>query len=283
MLGWLLRPRDAIAVRLEGGLGNQMFQYAAGRAVASRLGCRLVLDTSGLRAKGLRTVRPFGLHAWCIDAEVDTLSRAALSACKAVRQPVFTYAPGLLESVIVGSRLKGYWQSERFFAAQRSTLLRNFSPRQPPAAAVSALACRITEAPDAASVHVRRGDYVSDPEAARFHGTCSLDYYRGCLRELRCRHPALSVFVFSDDPQWARDHFPRDSSVEFVEPHLESPAIDLWLMSLCRHHVVANSSFSWWGAWLATRAGAKLAPARWFTDAAGLDDRDLVPAAWERR
>lgn len=283
MIDRLFRPRDAVVVRLEGGLGNQMFQYAAGWAVAARLGCRLVLDTSGLHAKGLRTVRPFGLDSYCIEAEVDTLGRTALRACTVVLQPAFTYAPGLLESVIVGSQLQGYWQSERFFASHRPALLQHFRLRQQPDPAAQAVARRIVAAPDAASVHIRRGDYVNDPETARFHGSCSLDYYRDCLQALRSRHPGLQVFVFSDDPQWVRKHFPAHPSVEFVQPQMASPAVDLWLMSLCRHHVLANSSFSWWGAWLATRPGHKLAPARWFTDAAGLDDRDLVPAAWERR
>lgn len=283
MFDRLFQPEDAVAVRLEGGLGNQMFQYAAGWAVASRLGCRLVLDTSKLQARGLRTVRPFGLNGLCIEAEVDTLGYFALRACTVVRQPAFTYAPGLLKSVTVGSRLQGYWQSERFFAAQREALLRHFKLREEPDAAALALSHRIDAAPDATSVHIRRGDYVSDPESARFHGSCTLDRYRDCLHELRSQHPDLRVFVFSDDPQWVRNNFPADSSVEFVQPQLESPAVDLWLMSRCRHHVLANSSFSWWGAWLATRQGRKLAPVRWFTEAAGLDDRDLVPSSWERR
>ncbi len=283
MFDRLFRPEDCVAVRLEGGLGNQMFQYAAGWAVAARLGCRLVLDTSGLHAKGLRTVRPFGLGSWRIEAEVDTLGRLALRACTPVRQPAFTYAPGLLESATVGSRLQGYWQSERFFAQHRNALLRHFTLREPPDAAAQALAQRITESADATSLHIRRGDYISDPQTARFHGSCTLDHYRHCLQELRLQHPGLQVFVFSDDPEWVRNNLPSDAAFEFVQPRLESPAVDLWLMTLCRHHVLANSSFSWWGAWLANREGRKLAPARWFTDLAGLDDRDLVPASWERR
>jgi hypothetical protein len=283
MLERLFRPNDAVAVRLEGGLGNQMFQYAAGWTVASRLGCRLVLDTSGLRARGLRTIRPFGLHRWCIEAEVDTLSPRALRACAVVQQPAFTYAPGLLDSVAVGSRLQGYWQSERFFAHERSSLLRHFTLRQAPDADVQAVAQGIVDSAESASVHIRRGDYVSDAQTASFHGSCTLDYYRDCMAELRRDHPGLRLFVFSDDPAWVRAHFPVDPAVVLVQPQPESPEVDLWLMSLCRHHVLANSSFSWWGAWLAQRPGRTLAPARWFTAAAGLDERDLVPASWERR
>jgi Glycosyl transferase family 11 len=276
------RPRDAIAVRLEGGLGNQMFQYAAGRAVASRLGCRLVLDTTGLHAKGLRTFRPFGLHRFRIEAEVDTLPRRALRACTPVPEPSHTHAAGLLEAVQPGSRLQGYWQSERYFVHERAALLREFTLREPLDAAAQALAARIGQAAQATSVHVRRGDYVSDPHAAAFHGQCSLEYYRTALQRLRQRHGALQLFVFSDDPAWVREQFPFDDEAEVVQPRPEAPEIDIALMSLCRHHVLANSSFSWWGAWLATRVGDRLAPARWFAAAAGLDDRDMVPPGWER-
>ncbi len=285
MLDRWFRPRDAVAVRLEGGLGNQMFQYAAGRAVAARLGCRLVLDTTGLHAKGLRTFRPLGLHRFRIEAEVDTLPRRALRACTPVREPSHTHAAGLLEAVQPGARLQGYWQSERYFVHERAALRREFALREPPDAVTQALAARIGAEAQATSVHVRRGDYVSDPHAAAFHGQCSLDYYRAALQRLRQRHGALRLFVFSDDPAWVRQHFPfegPDGEAEVVEPRPEAPELDLWLMSLCRHHVLANSSFSWWGAWLAPREGQRLAPARWFAEAAGLDDRDMVPPGWER-
>lgn len=282
MLERWFRPRDAIAVRLEGGLGNQMFQYAAGHAVASRLGCRLVLDTSGLHAKGLRTFRPLGLHRLCIEAEIDTLPPRALKACTVVAEPAFTHAAGLLESVAVGSRLRGYWQSERYFVHARETLLRHFALREPPGAAAAALAQRIADSADATSLHIRRGDYVSDPATAAFHGQCSLAYYGAALERLRREHPGLHLFVFSDDPAWVQQHFPLDATAERVQPQADAPEVDLWLMSLCRHHVLANSSFSWWGAWLAPRAGRNIAPARWFAEAAKLDDRDLVPAGWER-
>ena len=283
MFDWLLRPRDAVAVRLEGGLGNQMFQYAAGWTVASRLRCRLVLDTSGLHAKGLRTFRPFGLDAFRIEAEVDTLGRRALRACTPVREPGFRHAEGLLESAGPGSRLQGYWQSERYFVTERAALRRHFTLRQPPDERTLRLAERIRAAPDAASVHFRRGDYVNDLQTARYHGSCSLSYYRDCLQDLRRSHPGLTLFLFSDEPDWVRENVPFDAPGEIVAGDAGAPARDLWLMSLCRHHVLANSSFSWWGAWLGERAGRTLAPARWFTEAAGLDDRDLVPASWERR
>lgn len=282
MLAKFFRPHDTVAVRLEGGLGNQMFQYAAGRVVASRLGCRLVLDTSGLHAKGLRTFRPFGLHRFRIDAEVDTLSSRQLRACKVVCEPSYTHATGLLESVSVGSRLQGYWQSERYFLSERAALQSQFALRQAPDAATQALATRITTCPDATSVHVRRGDYVSDPQTKARHGHCSLGYYRSALDQLRSNHPSLRVFVFSDDPQWVEQHFPINDSTEVIQPQLAAPEVDIWLMSLCQHHVVANSSFSWWGAWLATRTGRKLAPARWYADAEELDDHDLVPPNWQR-
>jgi hypothetical protein len=272
-------PRRQVVSSLIGGLGNQMFQYAAGRALAHREGARLVLDTSPLRIKGDHTPRTFGLHAFRIQAEVDsvpveTLARMALLDEGAARGRW----PRRVRRQI---RLAGHWQSEDFFQDIRPLLLRDFALAAPPSPYVAGIADRIGAAAMPVSVHFRRGDYVTLPAAARFHGTCPMDYYHAAIARLTSRLARVDLFVFSDDPQWVRANAGLPNEAVVCDCGRSTPPEDIWLMSLCRHHVIANSSFSWWGAWLGTNNGITIAPSRWFLDERA-PQASIVPARWER-
>jgi hypothetical protein len=127
---------------------------------------------------------------------------------------------------------------------------------------------------------------VTNPAASAHHGVLAPEYYRRAVERLRQRLDAFSVFVFTDEPSWAREHLDLPAPFEVVDGGAVRPAyVDLWLMSQCRHHVIANSSFSWWGAWLGTwPEKVVVAPARWFADGARNTARgaDVVPARWLR-
>ena len=135
----------------------------------------------------------------------------------------------------------------------------------------------------AVAVHVRRGDYVSEPSTHAVHGTCALDYYERAAQLIAAQSEHPHFFVFTDDPAWARAHlqlpFPSTLVSETVG---ERDCEDLRLMSRCQHFIIANSSFSWWGAWLGSHPGkVVVAPQRWFaTDVH--DTRDIVPPGWTR-
>lgn len=285
-----------VVVRLRGGLGNQMFQYAAGRRLALHLGTELKLDATAYAADG---DRHYGLAPFRIVAGVATprqvdhwLGRGGLRTRLSARlpgrrllQPVaekgFHFDPAVL-TLPDGVYLDGYWQSESYFADVRDQLRQDFTFRHPLHGYNAELAAHIA-ACTAVSLHVRRGDYVTDARTAAWHGVCSEEFYRRCLARIAARCAAPVFFVFSDDPVWVRSNLPLPGNSVFVNGNDSTQAsADLHLMSLCRHHVVANSSFSWWGAWLAEQAGQMvLAPKRWFRTPE-LDDRDLVPARWER-
>ena len=142
------------------------------------------------------------------------------------------------------------------------------------------LAAEIGSARTPVSVHVRRGDYVTNPHAARYHGMPGVDYYERALSEISAAEPDAHFFVFSDDPSWVRDNLTFGQRLTVVDPGRD--AEDLILLSRCHHHIVSNSSFSWWGAWLSTATGKHvIAPARWYADASA-DSSDLVPASWTR-
>jgi len=306
-----------VIVRLKGGLGNQMFQYAAARALATARGARLGLDLAALDADPKRR---FELDRLPISATIaspraifrvtarpQTLGQRAL--CRAARalarlaglppdrelamlrplgverrvhsEPHFHFDPGF-QGLPAAVYLDGYWQSERYFAAIADQLRRELTPGDAAPAEVRELEAAIRGA-ESVGVHVRRGDYVTEARTAAFHGTCEPDYYRAAAERVREVAGQPHFFVFSDDPGWVRAHLAFLGPSTVIGPGGRArPHDDMRLLSLCRHAIIANSSFSWWGAWLTDRPGKRVvAPARWFSDPS-IDTSDLIPAGWVR-
>ena len=132
-------------------------------------------------------------------------------------------------------------------------------------------------------IHVRRGDYVIDAKTNQHHGICSLDYYYRCASAVAERTKDPHFFVFTDDPLWVREHLKLQYPMTFVDQNGSREAYeDIRLMSQCRHHIIANSSFSWWGAWLGTSPeNIVFAPKQWFAKKSNQDEvNDIVPERW---
>ena len=287
-----------VIVRLIGGLGNQLFQYALGRTLAERHATQLKLDIRGYES--------YALYSYALDrfniiesfATPDEVRRLRGRGWIAERLPRrlqklnpfrkgsyilerrFSFDPAVLRSPD-DIYLDGYWQSEKYFKNLESVLRREFSVRDSLTGHNRELAARIA-ACNAVSLHVRRGDFASDPKTRRVHGLCSLDYYQAAVRRIAESVPQPHFFFFSDEPEWAAANLRVDHPVTIVTGNDASHSYeDLRLMSLCRHHIIANSSFSWWGAWLnANPDKIVIAPTRWFAGARH-DTRDLLPPAWQ--
>nr|WP_315848228.1 alpha-1,2-fucosyltransferase [uncultured Rhodoferax sp.] len=291
---------DQVVARIEGGLGNQLFQYAAARSLADRLQCGLLLDVRGIAENG---DRPYQLDLYHARAEIadgkvlEALPSWRSSRAARVRQSLSFFIPGMVRSPVFWPRsfayderlerlqhpvyLVGYWQTERYFAWNRTRLLQDLT-LLPGMTADAGWLQKIRKS-NSVSLHVRRGDYVRSPVAAQHHGTCDMAYYQYAIASLMQQQPDIEVFVFSDEPQWAADnlHLPVPTHVVDANPP-ECGYLDLELMRQCRHHVLANSSFSWWGAWLCVHAGQLVyAPERWFANP-DIDASDIVPARWQR-
>ncbi len=292
-----------IVVRLMGGLGNQMFQYAIGRALAIRSGTVLKLDLSGFVTD---IKRRFELDDFPIQAapasEIDVKSfRPRLHGNKkswraratrimnrylrtgdpaVYRERYFHFDP-MVRDLRPPVYLDGYWQSEKYFADCADLIRREFTPQTPLEAENAVLAARI-ESTNAVSLHVRRGDYVSEPNVSRYHGICSADYYRHAVEHITGRVPDSHLFIFSDEPDWARGNLQFAQPTTVVAVNGPNRGFrDMQLMARCRHHIIANSSFSWWGAWLGCSPGKiVVAPKRWFQ--VNHDTSDLIPASWVR-
>ena len=297
---------------LTGGLGNQMFQYAAGLALAQRRRTVLKLDVSWYREYAeFEAHNVYGLSCFNIteqfatQEEIDRLrgvqltrtERWSLAAARALRfnryvrlhdlpgrshQPsTFAYYPEFAE-LPDETYLLGMFQSEQFFAPVADLLRLHFSFRYPSTPEVAALAARIASGPSAA-VHFRRGDYVRNPTFAREIGVLDLDYYHRAVRLLRERSPGAKLYVFSDDIEAVAREFTPPGPHEFVRCVQPWHAHDkIRLMSLCDHIAIANSTFSWWAAWLnPSPAKLVIAPDPSF-DQSQHDASDVVPAGWTR-
>ena len=283
-----------IVVALTGGLGNQLFQYAAGRALALRRGVSVGLDRRWY--EGGRGDRHYALDNFAISvSEVDLRSLpfrddkilGRLLAGRGGRFGLFherglTFDPSVLD-LPDGTYLSGVFQSESYFADQEAALRRDLSFAAAPDDANRAILSEIDRT-QSVSLHIRRGDYVSNPKIAAVHGTLTQDYYAraaGLVAKQAGGDPVF--FVFSDDPPWAADHLHLGFPLRILDHNLGArSAEDLRLMAACRHHILANSSFSWWGAWLNPRADKiVVAPKPWFRDAS-LDDSAIVPDRWVR-
>lgn len=295
-----------IIAKLTGGLGNQMFQYAAARRLACLHNAALKLDISFLDKDLTNTTpRTFQLNHLAVTASIATPHEVAKitgegkSALQSVLSRVctvigmsqqcngvfnersFNFDPDVLV-LPDNTYLAGYWQSEKYFQDIKEIIRREFTVKYP-------LEGRNKEASDlicatnSVSLHVRRGDFAADPNIRELHGICSPDYYRRSVEQLSSRVGKLHLFIFSDEPSWAVDNLHFTFQTTFVDQNSPDNGYeDLRLMSLCKYHIIANSSFSWWGAWLSASPNKLvIAPDQWFNDSS-LDTRDLIPPDWQR-
>jgi hypothetical protein len=300
-----------ITVSLIGGLGNQMFQYAAGKALAERHGASLALDLGGFRNYNYfgnynLTPRPFLLDRLRVpEAGGGSVTKAAENFVRAkskelidrllsrgglpklaqspqdYREPHFHYDHAF-EALGPQTNLFGYFQSERYFGSIAECLRDWFAPRKP---LVGEMLGLIQASRLPISVHVRRGDYLN-PDTAEVHGILGEPYYRQALGRLeRATGREAELFVFSDDPPASEQvlNFVPRSRLVHVRGEPERPWEDMALMAHCRHHIIANSSFSWWGAWL-NRSPDKIviAPHAWFApnELKKRNTCDLYPPGW---
>jgi hypothetical protein len=285
-----------IAFFAQGGLGNQLFQYATARTLALRRGAAVVIDPSWFDASVPKsTPRSLDLIGCRIVARLADPGEVARferlrgrlrsrlpfgRPWKPLLERDFGFRSRVLDAPD-GSYLIGYWQSWRYFSTIRSQLLHESTPLEAPDEIDQALAARMAGI-ESIAVHVRRGDYVSVPAFAAAHGACPPDYHARAVAEIASGLERPTAFVFTDDPSWVREHLRLQVPFEIVERHSPAAALaDLTLMRRCRHFVIANSSFSWWGAWLGSHPQKRvIAPARWFAD--GRATPDLLPPDWRR-
>jgi hypothetical protein len=270
-----------IVARLSGGLGNQLFQYAAACGIAESAECGIALDVSGFGAANERRSFALGrfelgaplLSGATFDPQFTTASIPVSGDDTLVapvrRENTYEFEPET-KALRGPAYLYGFWQSWRYFDGIRDTLRRRLKIAPPP----------VNDETDASvAVHLRRGDYLREAAHQSF-GPCAPAYYAAAMEFLRARVRGARFFIFSDDPHWCSSHF-AERDITIVSRPRGDAVDDLARMAGCRHHIIANSSMSWWGAWLGEQVDSiVIAPIPWYNQSP--QARDLIPDRWIR-
>lgn len=290
-----------IVLRVKGGLGNQLFCYAAARALSLRTGSELVLDTSTgftrdyhrhqyylqhFRVEG-RTARPWESLDFPAGRAVRHVLRKASKLVPPSRRPFLTEASAHFDPGVLGGGLKrftymeGYFQCERYFADFATTIRGDLSVASPLSPRTLELGEEIRST-KAVSIHVRR--LYGVPAGTNLPPIASVpalgqNYYQGAMDSILREIPDAEFFVFADYPEWARNNLRSRARLTFVDHNKghERAFEDLYLMSLCKHHILANSTFSWWGAWLAETPNQIVYAPRMFNFG---ESDDIIPTRW---
>ncbi len=287
-----------IIVRLKGGLGNQMFQYALGRALSLRYNTRLKLDTFfyNLNLKNV-TKRGYDLDVFNISGEIAHKSdipflyrlynnKTVVDIISMFRKIIkikgqekgFNFDSSIF-NIGEDTYLDGYWQSPKYFTEYEDVIRKDFTPKNIPTQNIQDLAKEISNT-NALCIHVRRGDYVGNPS----HEVITKDYYDKCIEEISKTKTIGKIYVFSDDVDWCKNNLSFSFPTMFVENEYSGVKGEghMFLMSKCKNFIIANSSFSWWAAWLSNdKEKIVICPKQWFGDAS-IDTSDLIPKEWIR-
>ncbi len=283
-----------VFVRLVGGLGNQLFQYATARAVALRNGVPLILD-----ARAYKPDSAFGyeLGHFAIEACVGSAEELPPGRKQPLHyalwrkfgsSPKFVRERGLgfnrnVTALPAGVYLHGYFQTEKYFAEHSDAIRSELRIVEPPSEENRRWLAMIADVPSV-SLHLRRGDYVSSAKGSQVHGGCTPVYYANAVEHVAAKLGCAPVLhVFSDDPAWARNNLTFPFETHYCAHNDGSRNYeDLRLMGACKHHIIANSTFSWWGAWLNPDPDKiVVAPRQWFADPR-MHNPDIVPEGWVR-
>jgi len=291
-----------IISRLNGGLGNQMFQYALGKVVSYLNKTNYFLDISLYdHQQEVDTPRSYELDLFSnIKATIAKKTllekftkpnklklllnhylKLNLQAYppKWIRENGHQFHPEILE--LKGDYLlDGYWQTEKYFKKYRNLILEDFVFPKKTSQKNRNIIKKITNS-QAVSLHVRRGDYVSNKLTNAYHGAVSLNYYEKAINLIKKKVKNPLFIIFSDDPKWCKNNLPVPKNSIFVDHNKGKQSFeDMRLMSLCKHNIIANSSFSWWGAWLNQNSNKiVIAPGSWFKNKDS-NTTDIIPSNW---
>jgi Glycosyl transferase family 11. len=277
-----------IVMKISGGLGNQLFQYAVGRAIAIQCQVPLKLDVSAYENYKLHN----GYRLDNFNINADIANEDEIFHLKGPSNRLFrilrrlgwlkknTYYAEKQRTIYDASvfmqasrYLDGYWQNEQYFSEIRPVLLQELWPNQPLSIYAQAHQTKIQQT-HAVSIHVRRGDYLNHPEI----GVLDIDYYKRAVDYIKEKVESPVFFIFSNDLSWCRDNFNFVDDPIFIED-TQTEIDDLMLMCQCQHNIIANSSFSWWAAWLNSKPDSiVIAPKKWRIDDA--ENYKYLPSRW---
>lgn len=298
-----------IITRMSGGLGNQLFQYAIGRHLSIAHQTELLVEISHYLDQTGMTPRVFTLSNYNIAARIATESdlraigvpdMTGMKTINKARRYLFRLFERLksakkrklileknyrFDKSVLGSGnpcyLNGNWQSAKYFEPSASIIRNEITLKNSFSQEAEMVKSQINSS-NSISLHVRRGDYAEKQRANALHGVCSMEYYQHAIAYIAEREPDITIFVFSDDIEWVKKNLHTPHPIVYVSNSAIPDYQELVLMSQCKHHIIANSTFSWWGAWLnPSPAKIVVAPKHWFASNQ-VDASDLIPESWVR-
>ena len=292
-----------IYIKLRGGLGNQMFQYAICKSLAIKNNTKVKFDIEELERDRLRNfelgyfkvsgiiasnIEIFFFSLLCNDFISKILRLIGIRYFYIKQKEIDINDSKQLDINFDASVLDkkgnlyidGYWQCEKYFIDIDEVIKNDFTLKKELDETNRNLITQIRNC-NSTAIHVRRGDYVNNKHTNEFHGTCSLKYYLNAIKIIEKRVKNPEFFVFSDDLQWTKKNLKIKHPITFVSiNHPKKAYKDLWLMANCKFFIIANSSFSWWGAWLSTNSNKIIcAPKKWFNSTG---EGHIVPKSWIR-
>lgn len=287
--------RDKVIVKFNGGLGNQMFQWAFGKMLEITNDVEVYFDMSYFSKS---YARPYQLDVFNIEPRFiedlgdklklsiiwlfrDFLNKREAFNITFFSEKQFNFDPHI-SKIENNSYIEGFFQTEKYFKSIEEVIREDFKFIFPMDVENLKFAQRIIDS-NSISLHIRRGDYVQKKRYSDAYAECSLDYYQRGVEYIAQRFPEPILFIFSDDIPWVRKNLKLPYKSVYVSHNTgKRSSEDMRLMSLCRHNIIANSSFSWWGAWL-NKNPEKLviAPQKWFNDD-NIVQTDVIPQGWVR-
>ncbi|MFH1052416.1 MAG: alpha-1,2-fucosyltransferase [bacterium] len=270
-----------IIINLKGGLGNQMFQYAFGRNLALKKKTSLKLDLTYLMDRTPRKYfqfRDYELDIFKIDAKIVNDDFIQKNNLPVLKEPHFHFFPKAL-SLPGDLYLDGYWQSEKYFIENENIIKEDFCFKNKLSEEVKIYAEQILNS-NSVCLHVRHG-FVNNRKDRLYHGFVGIKYINKAINLINSTIENPEYFIFSDNHDWCSDNIKTDFPIHHVEKEIELENKDYFqLMTLCKHYIISNSSFSWWGAWLCRNPGKiVIAPKRWFRFSMN-NTKDLLPDNW---
>lgn len=297
-----------ILIIYSGGLGNQMFQYAFIKA-AEISGRKLFSTTvwysinnshNGFELSKLFDIKlkrnvsiPFKLNKGKKQDKKQELKAVSESRITSIIRNKFlnnpfiklreyndaVYHPEVLDATGINI-YSGYWQNEKYFKKYREYILKSFTfPTVLSTDTQNTDILKKIKETNSVSIHVRRGDYCNNPW---YDGIATLDYYKLAIEYIKSKVEKPHFFIFSDDIEWCQKNLCFDKDYDFINWNKGNASYrDMQLMSLCKHNIIPNSSFSWWGAWLnLNNDKIVICPSKWINDCSGLDYSDIYPEEW---
>lgn len=249
---------------IKGGLGNQLFQYAYGRKLEIINKKKVIFDISFFYTNNKDTSRPFLLDQFNINPLATFIKKPEDFLITLIKK-IFHNITGRFP----------LYQSEKYFIEIKDQIFKEFIPRNPMSKEVQEIINDIRSRSNSISIHIRRGDYVNN----KHHNVCDLDYYYRAIEYTKTKTENPFFFIFSDDIDWVKENLELENSIYISNPDLKEYE-EMILMSECKHNIIANSTFSWWSAYLNKNYDKIIiAPKQW-TVSKTADKLRILPKNW---